>query len=193
MLRAWILALSPKTASSSGWVGAGIAAPYRTRRALLVSLAARHMRAPRRTPPGNRSSPPTAALRQVRPRPVPEQQSSASSPPFLSFSAAIRHGNSCSPPEAPGSRQPTGHLPVPCSIRAGRRRGRPGPRHRQPGHRLLAAGPPRTGRRALPAGARPVPADRRPHRRGQLAHQPRQGRISRRSGPWLMKHTSPRA
>src|SRR6478609_4373930 len=76
MLRGWILALSPKTASSSGWVGAGIAAPYRTRRALLVSLAARHMRAPRRTPPGNRSSPPTAALRQVRPRPVPEQQSS---------------------------------------------------------------------------------------------------------------------
>jgi hypothetical protein len=27
MLRAWILALSPKTASSSGWVDAGLAAP----------------------------------------------------------------------------------------------------------------------------------------------------------------------
>jgi hypothetical protein len=27
MLRAWILALSPKTATSSGWVGAGLAAP----------------------------------------------------------------------------------------------------------------------------------------------------------------------
>src|SRR5690349_24369032 len=113
MLRAWILALSPKTASSSGWVGAGLAAPLS------------HVASPARQPCGAayagtqaRSAgesivTPAAALRQVRARPVPEQQSSASSPPFLSLSAAIRHGYSCSPPEAPGSRQLTGHLPVP--------------------------------------------------------------------------------